>query len=495
MKKYERRIDTELMSAVEVYKLVLSGNLKTFPHYFWTENDSNESAKNILTYLIEEVLNWTEEDIKGKYTAEVLIEYKLRGMMMQCFNSSPFKALDNAYPGRFLPWELINTPLGFWTDDNCKKAIKWLLEEKLNWMSTDPPRKVTNEDFKNNCLSGMMERHFDNSPYKAINLLYPGRFKEWEVTNSGKGFWNREKGIEAARWLFDTKLKWSEKEVIERVTSQTFVDNDFNGMFVTCFDGSPYKVIEALYPGKYEKRDMKFLPNGYWTKETAIKEIRDLFDNRLKWSRNDIAQKLNSKTLIKNGFYANVFNNSAIAAVNAAYPGEFKEWEFKKFKRIEWTKEKLIEAVKWLIESRLKWSEEEVKKKISCSTFVENDLYRVIELYNFNPFKAVMEAYPGKYEIWEFKRVPGGFWNQETGVQATKWLIEKKLHWNDQDIKNKISRKIFEENGLGGMLQLCFKKNIYRTINSAYPNKFRREDIKFLSRGKIDTSQVKALNT
>jgi hypothetical protein len=351
-------------------------------------------------------------------------------------------------------------------------------------MSSDPPRKVTTDDFKNNCLSGMMYRHFDNSPYKAISLLYPGRFREWEVTNIGKGFWNREKAIEATRWLFDEKLKWSEAEVIERITSQTFADNDFNGMLRTCFDGSPYKVVEALYPGKYEKRDMKFLPNGYWTKENAIKEIRDLFDNRLKWSHNDIAQKLNSSTLTKKGYYAKVFNSSAVAAVNAAYPGEFKEWEFKNFKRIEWTKEKLIEAVKWLIESRLKWSEEEVKKKIAGSVFIENDLYRVIELYNFNPFKAVMEAYPGKYEIWEFKRVPDGFWNQETGVQAVKWLIEKKLHWNDEDIKNKLSRKILEENGLGKMLQACFKKNIYRTINSAYPNKFKREDIKSLSRTK-----------
>lgn len=134
---------------------------------------------------------------------------------------------------------------------------------------------------------------------------------------------------------------------------------------------------------------------------------------------------------------------------------------------------KNVEAVKWLIESKLKWSEEEIKKKITLTTFAENDLYRLIELFEYSAAKAVMEAYPGKYVLWEFRKVPKEFWNLETGIQATRLLIEEKLHWNSEEIENKLTRKVFEDNGLSGMLQIGFHRDIHQAINAAYPHKFR----------------------
>jgi len=66
-KRKEKKINTELLTAVEVYKRVLSSELKTFPPGFWSEADGKENAKEVTRYLFEEILKWTGEDIKLKF--------------------------------------------------------------------------------------------------------------------------------------------------------------------------------------------------------------------------------------------------------------------------------------------------------------------------------------------------------------------------------------------------------------------------------------------
>ena len=61
----------------------------------------------------------------------------------------------------------------------------------------------------------------------------------------------------------------------------------------------------------------------------------------------------------------------------------------------------------------------------------------------------------------------------ETAREATIWLIEEKLKWSDDDIKEKLSANIFEKNSLGGMLAILFNDNSYFAIENAYPGKFK----------------------
>jgi len=71
---------------------------------------------------------------------------------------------------------------------------------------------------------------------------------------------------------------------------------------------------------------------------------------------------------------------------------------------------------------------------------------------------------------WQFKHTTNCYWTAETGIEATKWLIEKKLKWSESDIKEKLSRDVFLENGLNGMLQGCFEQSYKKAIRSAYPD-------------------------
>lgn len=49
-------------------------------------------------------------------------------------------------------------------------------------------------------------------------------------------------------------------------------------------------------------------------------------------------------------------------------------------------------------------------------------------------FKTLNSACPNKFKPWELKQVPNSYWTLERGLEATKWPIEEKLKWSDDDI-------------------------------------------------------------
>ncbi|MGU8987659.1 DUF4046 domain-containing protein [Clostridium perfringens] len=100
--------------------------------------------------------------------------------------------------------------------------------------------------------------------------------------------------------------------------------------------------------------------------------------------------------------------------------------------------ENAIKYIKWLIEESLNLSDEEIKDLVSVKFFKENKL---IDL-----------AYTNKFKEWEFKVAPKECWcSIDKGVEATKWLIEKKLNLSDDELKKQLSRKLFKDNNLDSM--------------------------------------------
>lgn len=130
----------------------------------------------------------------------------------------------------------------------------------------------------------------------------------------------------------------------------------------------------------------------------------------------------------------------------------------------------IYRATKWLIEEKLKLSDEELKEQLSLKLFEENGLGGMLQsCFSRNTYKAINSVYENKYKEWEFNMVSNGFWdNKENGVKATKWLIEEKLKLSEKELKEQLSAKLFIENGLSGMLQVCFNGSPYKAIKSVY---------------------------
>ena len=107
----------------------------------------------------------------------------------------------------------------------------------------------------------MLQFCFNGSPYQALNTTYPNKFKEWEFKNVPINFWNKEKGIEATKWLIEEKLKLTDEELKEQLSVNLFKDNNLGGMLRSCFNDSPYRAINSTYPNRFKPEDFKYSYN------------------------------------------------------------------------------------------------------------------------------------------------------------------------------------------------------------------------------------------
>ena len=221
-------------------------------------------------------------------------------MLAILFNDIPYRAIDNAYPGKFKPWEFKQVPNNFWNLKTASDATIWLIEEKLKWSDDDIKQKLSANTFIQNSLGGMLTILFNNSPYLAIENAYPGKFKPWELPSVPKKIWNVETAREATIWLIEEKLKWSDDDIKEKLSANTFKENSLCGMLAILFNDSPYRAIDNAYPGKFKPWEFKRIPNNFWNLKTAREATIWLIEEKLKWSYEDVKEKLTLNTFKEN---------------------------------------------------------------------------------------------------------------------------------------------------------------------------------------------------
>ena len=150
-----------------------------------------------------------------------------------------------------------------------------------------------------------------------------------------------------------------------------------------------------------------------------------------------------------------------------------------------------IKVTKYLIEEKLKLTDEEIKEQLSVKLFKDNKLSGMLQLcFNGSPYQAINTIYPNKFKEWEFKCTPNSFWTKEKGIEATKWLVEEKLKLTDEELKEQLFKKLFKDNNLYGMLNICFNNSPYQAINVTYPNKFKPEDFKYFYNCSKETKSI-----
>lgn len=259
MKKYTKEELYE-MDVVELYEMVLKGDVITrFPRGYWQQPRAKENAVKCTRYLIEDILKYDEIMIKQKASQNLFYEHRLFGMLYLVFNHSPYEAINNAYPGKYKEWEFKSVPNGYWRNrKNGMKATKWLVEEKLKLNDKQLKQQLSAKLFIKNGLNGMLQLCFNNSPYEAINSIYPNKYKEWEFKQVPHRFWeSKENGIKATKWLIEEKLKLNDEQLKEQLSLKLFIENNLSGMLQICFNNSPYKAINSTYPNKYIRNNFK----------------------------------------------------------------------------------------------------------------------------------------------------------------------------------------------------------------------------------------------
>lgn len=215
---------------VEIYKKILKGELKRFPNRFWVNQEANQNAKEITIYFIEKVLKWDDKKVKENLTEMIFRQYKLSGMLEYTFDRSPFRAIDNAYPGRFKEWEFKAVPKHLWENEKKRnEAIRWLLIR----VNKDKFIELTNVDFINNGLSGLMDylirkKEFINvNPDKIENGLY-SKERILKVSFNKSGGTSSRNGITTrltlpTSWIKELGITEEDREVIVKVEDDRIV--------------------------------------------------------------------------------------------------------------------------------------------------------------------------------------------------------------------------------------------------------------------------------
>lgn len=130
----------------------------------------------------------------------------------------------------------------------CIPIIKHLIEEILKWDHEEVCKNITRKTFHDYALAGMLSHYFNDSPYAALEIAYPGEYKPWELDACPRNFWNEENAVLAVRWLYDEKLKWDIEQICSMTTVRLFKENGLDGMLRTCFKDSPTLAILYSYP-------------------------------------------------------------------------------------------------------------------------------------------------------------------------------------------------------------------------------------------------------
>lgn len=321
MKSFNRNSDKYNLSeltVIEIYELVRSGKLKKFPMYFWECDESNEYAPKLTRYLIENILAWSDEDIKKKIRKNTFRENSLGGLICIKYNDSAFAAITSAYPEKnFHPWDFVNTPNDYWQGEKGKEnaiaATRWLIEEKLKWSEKEIIEKLNQQVFSQNNLIGMLKRAFSCNLFEAIEATYPGKFKKWQIGDHVKNnHWNKDEGIIAVKWLIEDKLKWNDQDIKKNYSKQIYKDNNLYGMIQSCFNASPFEAINSAYPNCFKEWELPNVPRNFWnSKENCINATKWLIEEKLKLDITTAKQKL-SYAHFKDNNISSLCNKHAI---------------------------------------------------------------------------------------------------------------------------------------------------------------------------------------
>lgn len=217
-------------------------------------------------------------------------------------------------------------PRGFWTSDSIRQILKYLLEDYLKYDREQILENFSVAFIKKYKLESILKR-FSGSPYNLLNHVYPAEYKPWELKNAPVNTWTIDTAIEATKWLLEEKLKWSREDILQNYCKKTFIENGLKGVLYM-FDQSPYAVLNAVYPGEYKPWELSNVPWNTWNDVNSAKATRWLFEEKLKWSEEEIKLYTTRRVFITNGLAGLLKCYSSVyGLLELAYPGKYKEEE------------------------------------------------------------------------------------------------------------------------------------------------------------------------
>ena len=290
-----------------------------------------------------------------------------------------------------------NIPLGYLTNHNISLYVDYLLTKIKKCKTNDDILKV----YSKKLLIDYGLRHIldiYNDLYDIIQIVYPNRFKKWEIQGSIINkieYWNSNRIIECFKWIIEEKLQYSTEDIKSK-DCRLEIKSQLRKYIKSIRIPTISYLLEKAYPGVYNLWEFGAVPRGYWdNKDNIIRAVKWLAEEKYNIFEDD-SRKLTTDIFNRYGLNSIITKYSIYDLLELVYPGEFKPWEASKPPRGYWKDmNHIIEAFKWLIEDRLELKPEEIKDKLSTYDIDKYGLGSLfINVFNHSKNSLIKTLYP-----------------------------------------------------------------------------------------------------
>jgi len=249
------KLNTDELKALVEYKEVLESENKRFPKNTWYHEKYQLTGikwkcRIYTRYCLENLARIEVTDLPKynlKEIKNILIEYKLFGMIQQVFNHDILALLKNAYPEEFKNRTLKEwmwSKHGIWNDD---KAVIEAVQDMVRKEGIRRVEDIPTLDWKKRLLKHKIYNvlsRFNWSIYALFDFVYPGKFHPTDFKYKVK--WAAAESLDNAFYYMHTTFKKKKYTIndILLLNSSDFRKLGLAGMLIALFDSSTLKAKE-----------------------------------------------------------------------------------------------------------------------------------------------------------------------------------------------------------------------------------------------------------
>jgi hypothetical protein len=290
------------------------------------------------------------------------------------------------------------------------------------------------------------------------------------------GTWEEKKNtILIYRYLFEIKLKLPFEE-IPKITRKDIAKYKLWGSLTRY--KSMKKIIQLVYPNKYNEFHFFRVPKEYWNNIENIKNRIEYLLQKEGYTISDIPSVITYQKLIKWGLANPLkrWNDSPFQLINAIYPNMFRPTDFRKSpQRSSFDKAFLIRQFYYMLEKeQIQFCD--VPHKVTQELLIKYRFSAALKHFSNSPSELINSLFPDLFSQQDFKK-KNKYWHDINNVKAAvkKLCNDKNIPFNQ--IPKYFTKKLFRENGLYGMLQV-YNSSPIELVLKLYPGVFSVIDFK-----------------
>ncbi|WP_067729148.1 hypothetical protein [Oceanobacillus damuensis] len=314
-------------------------------------------------------------------------------------------------------------------------------------------RKMDNKDLKNEPIIGIYEELFT-----GVRKGLP------------KGTWqNDQYVILIIRYAFEVKLKLN-KVGIPKITKQTIKEQKLWGA-LNRFK-SIKKLLQLVYPGAFDVFSFYRVSVDYWSN---IENIKSRFEDMLQKNNisfYDIPKFITYDLLIKWGLSNPLkrHKDSPFQLINEMYPGVFKPYQFRKIPQRHARNKEILKEQFFAMLKEEQIALHEIPQKVTQEILYRYRFNGAMSYYKQSPSKFIMALFPNEFTQKDFIR-PQGYWHDIEAAKSAIFRLIEKLAIPFAEIPQHLTKKMFAEHGLGGLLDQ-YDGSPINIVQACFPGEF-----------------------